>query len=602
MKKSSNKMRSTQLGTGKSDPNFASAPVKKQIGFFSAMLVVIGSCIGSGIFFKAKAVLTGSQNSIILGMVCWIFVSFATLCMALALLEIVSARNDNLSLIGWCKTFNSRIVYKFSKNYMCYLYIPIKGFFLPVFVIMSFQDATASLYIQKGLVYNGLNTGADWAIFMLIAVAISAYFILVCGSSIKWGNRQNITLTSIKFFPLTLVAIIGFVIFGINAGNLPAGSNFAPGFSQWNPSATDLYTFNVLPGLGFFIASTGILYAYDGFYGAAGIQTEMKKPEDSPKALLVGLIVLTIIQLIIAVSMSLGSTAGNPQGLVHFFAKYNIIPVYAVLQILIGVGVAGVSNGFYMFAPRVIEDLVRDGELPFSKVGAKHLAKGSKFVGASYCLAITIPTIIVFFIAGSYYINNYDGGNGVLFAKYTELSSQLQALIPTSSSMVKDGSVYYTYGTGMGRLYTFTEMISNWSALFVFLFIVCGVVGAIKNRKTHKVKVKEFKYFKPMAWISVITISIPIVLTVAEPFVNLIFLAWIPTSTSGYSDTFLIPRIMALVMLIFYICMTSIPVLIEDKRAIKKYGSIEAYEEKKLEQINIILHKPLHSTSDDVNV
>lgn len=68
---------------------------------------------------------------------------------------------------------------------MCYLYIPIKGFFLPVFVIMSFQDATASLYIQKGLVYNGLNTGADWAIFMLIAVAISAYFILVCGSSIK---------------------------------------------------------------------------------------------------------------------------------------------------------------------------------------------------------------------------------------------------------------------------------------------------------------------------------------------------------------------------------------------------------------------------------
>ena len=48
----------------------ANAPVKKQIGFFSAMLVVVGSCIGSGIFFKAKSVLTGSENSIILAMAC----------------------------------------------------------------------------------------------------------------------------------------------------------------------------------------------------------------------------------------------------------------------------------------------------------------------------------------------------------------------------------------------------------------------------------------------------------------------------------------------------------------------------------------------------
>ena len=54
----------------KTDSNFANASTKKKIGFFSAMLVVVGSCIGSGIFFKAKSVLVGSQNSIILAMVC----------------------------------------------------------------------------------------------------------------------------------------------------------------------------------------------------------------------------------------------------------------------------------------------------------------------------------------------------------------------------------------------------------------------------------------------------------------------------------------------------------------------------------------------------
>lgn len=598
MKKSSEKKRSVQLDPSSSETNFAQAPLKKKIGFFSAMLVVIGSCIGSGIFFKAKTVLTGSQNSIILGMVCWIFVAFATLCMALALVEIVSARNDNLSLIGWCKTFNNRLIYKFSKNYMFYLYTPIKGFFLPLYIIMSFQDAAASLYIQNGMPYKGFGTNVDWVIFMLIAIAISSYFIVSCGSSIKWGNTQNIMITSVKFLPLILAGIIGFVIFGINKGQLPLGSNFAPGFQQYQPSGTDLYTFKLLPGLGFFIAATGILYAYDGFYGAAGIQSEMKEPHKSSSTILFGLIVVTIIYLIIAISMSLGSTAGNPQGLVHFFAKNNIIPVFAIFQILIGVGVAGVCNGYYMFAPRFIEDLVRDGELPFCKTGAKYLAKGNRFVGVVYCLCITIPIIIIFCVIGSFYINSTDAGSGVLFANITELSETLKNKIP--SSMINGENIYYTYGAGMGKVYTFTDMVSNWSALFVFFFIVCSIMGAIQNRKTHKVQVKEVKHFKLLAWVSVILIALPIFFTILEPFINLIFLAWIPTSTTNYANDFLIPRIMALVMLIFYILMTILPTIIEDKKAIKIYGSVKAYEDKKLEEINIILHKPLHSTSNDI--
>ncbi|MDE5651698.1 MAG: amino acid permease [Ureaplasma sp.] len=89
----------------------ANAPVKKQIGFFSAMLVVVGSCIGSGIFFKAKSVLTGSENSIILAMACWIFVAIAVLCMALALIEIAAVRSDNLSILGWSRSFNNRFCY-----------------------------------------------------------------------------------------------------------------------------------------------------------------------------------------------------------------------------------------------------------------------------------------------------------------------------------------------------------------------------------------------------------------------------------------------------------------------------------------------------------
>ena len=58
-----------------------------------------------------------------------------------------------------------------------------------------------------------------------------------------------------------------------------------------------------------FIASTGILYAYDGFYSSASIKTEMKDPKKSPLAILVGLIVTTAIYLLIA-----GNAGKRPLG------------------------------------------------------------------------------------------------------------------------------------------------------------------------------------------------------------------------------------------------------------------------------------------------
>lgn len=578
--------------------NFVNTSIKKKIGFFSAMLVVVGSCIGSGIFFKSKSVLEGSQNSIILGMICWIFVAIGVLCMALALLEIASVRNDNLSLIGWCKSFNSRLTYKFSKNYMYYLYTPIKGFFLPLYLIMAFQDAVASLYIQKGIPYNGFGTNADWAIIMVISIAISAYFIMICGWSTKIGNVQNIVITCVKFIPLIFAAVVGFVIFGMNNGIVPNGSPFQPGFNPTNVSndLNAMWTFkNLTPGFGFFIAATGILYAYDGFYGAAGIKTEMKEPKKSSMATLIGLILVTIIYLIIAISMSLGSTAGNPQGLVQFFARYNVLPLFAIFQILIAIGIIGVINGYNMFSSRFVEDLVVDGELPFSYIGTKYIAKGSKIVGSLYNLAITIPVIVLFCLIGSVYINSTDA-NGILFSQLNNLSSSMQSIIDKSNPnlvSIINGveSVIYRYGTGVGNLYTFCDMVSNWSALFIFLFIVLAIGGGINNRNNEFIKVEKFKYFKSVAIISVIFIALPIALTIIEPIANLFFIFRIPSTIEGWKENTLIPRVMAFVMLLFYLCFTILPTMIEDKIAIKKFGSIEKYEIQKLAKLHTILNK-----------
>ncbi|MEG1739583.1 MAG: hypothetical protein RR266_04010 [Bacilli bacterium] len=50
----------------KEEKSLAAAPTSKKIGFFSAMLIVMGSSIGAGIFFKSKAVIDGAHGNLIL--------------------------------------------------------------------------------------------------------------------------------------------------------------------------------------------------------------------------------------------------------------------------------------------------------------------------------------------------------------------------------------------------------------------------------------------------------------------------------------------------------------------------------------------------------
>lgn len=118
---------------------------KPKISFIAAMLIVIGSSIGAGIFFKSSTVLENSQASLVLAIFNWLVASVAVIAMALALIEIASVRNDNLSIISWVKVFNRRWLYHGCKNFMTYLYLPLTFFFMPLYFICSIQDGIKSV-------------------------------------------------------------------------------------------------------------------------------------------------------------------------------------------------------------------------------------------------------------------------------------------------------------------------------------------------------------------------------------------------------------------------------------------------------------------------
>lgn len=542
-----NKLNNTNPNEG-----LAYASNKRKIGFFGAMLVVVGSSIGAGIFFKAGNVLENSQGSVVFAIFCWILAAFAIICMSLALVEIASARNDNLSIIGWCKTFNKRFIYKACKNFIFYIYTPLTFFFMPMYIIMSIQDGING-FTNADPIISGKG---DWAIAMLISIIITIYFLFVSGLSSRAGNIQNWIITSVKFLPIVFTIIIGFVIVGISG--FQNGQSLGNGI-DFDDSHYNQFSFSKLsPGIGMFIAIGAIFFAYDGFYVGAGIQSELKEPKKTPIIILVGMIVVTIIYLLVAISMSISSSQGNPFGLKNWLQKHTAINgvnwVYGLFQILIGIGILGIVNGFAMWAPRFTEDLIKEGEIPFSFKLIRKTNNNKPIVGVIYMLVLSIPFIVLFSIIG---------GLGYINSNYTHIN----------------------YGDGMGALFSFSDLMTTWTAVIAFAFILFSIYGGLRNRKTNLVKVQKNKYFVPMAWCSIIGVGLPLLFTLLDPIINVFLLFNMP----GPNKDEIISRLMLIFTLIIYLLFTLVPIWIEDYVAKKKYGSIQNYEIWKEQKLHIII-------------
>lgn len=524
----------------KPDMSLANAPLKKKIGFFSAISIVMGSSIGAGIFFKSSTILDYSGGNLYWAIFCWIIAAFAVICMALALIEISSARNDNLSMIGWCKTFNGKYVYKGCKYFMTFIYLPLTFFFMPLYVLLSVQDALSAFKVN-----NNFGTNNDWVIWTAIGLVISIYFIFVCGFSAKATNIQNWIITSLKFIPLIAVTILGFVLAAMplnNEGNSIGGVNVEDP-KWWDKNATSI--FNLSPAFGLFGGMAAIFFAFDGFYVTAGLQTEMREPKKTPKAIFLGLLFVTIIYIVIAISMSL-SGGGDLYSFNDWLDKKNALWVSGVFNILIAIGVLGIINGFAAWAPRFVEDLIKEGELVVPRKTLKYLDRSIPVLGTWYTLILSVPTVIIFSIIGGLgyfegkYGNNYDGSNNV---------------------------------HSQAKLLNFADLMATWVSLFAFAFIVLCIFGGLMNRKTNRVKTQKFKYFVFSGWTSFILVCLSLVFSVIEPFANL---GLIISQQDKDLNQKLIGNILLCVILILFAFISFGLVLIEEKLAVRRLKKLEA--------------------------
>ncbi|GHU50801.1 hypothetical protein FACS189459_5360 [Bacilli bacterium] len=117
-----------------------------------------------------------------------------------------------------------------------------------------------------------------------------------------------------KIIPIIFCAIIGFIIVAIYGSQ----NTFLPNPDKKidTPMADQMF-----PILGIFSIIPSLFYSFDGFYSSASIQRNMKEPKKFPFAIIAGLLIIAIIDLVITASLCVGSSDGSVVGLEETFNK-----------------------------------------------------------------------------------------------------------------------------------------------------------------------------------------------------------------------------------------------------------------------------------------
>lgn len=339
--------------------------LKKELKFFTVLMLVIGIVIGSGVFYKPHALYVATGGSPGIGILAWIIGGVLSLFGALTAAEISAAVPKTGGMIEWLRAaFGDTIAY-------------LLGWSQTVVAWPAFVAALAVIFAQTAITM--MNIGSGW----LIPIAILAIVFLTianCISTKLAGSIGSVT-TIIKLIPLAIITIVG-LIKGPEVGN--GAANLGPFV---NPDS-DIGIVAMLSG-----GVLATLFAYQGWIDAGALAGEMKNPKkDLPKALTLGLMIICLVY-----------TAINIAYLYVFPASHFIdseTPALDVAQALFGnvgstlinagilISVFGALNANIMAGIRAPYNLGVNNELPFSNFFKKLHPKTQTPVNAAVYLAI----------------------------------------------------------------------------------------------------------------------------------------------------------------------------------------------------------------------
>lgn len=310
--------------------------LEAKYGLFTAISMVIGQTIGSGIFFKADDILTATQGNVFAGLLGFLIVGISVVFAAATMANYAEILPHDGGILNY-------VEYRFGKKASAYVGWMYFVMFYPLLTAVLFT--VSGIYISHFLSEFFSFTPIPLHFALIGFFNLVLFFIINIFRPKSSGIFQQIT-TVLKLIPLIFIASLGIIHFVGTSGAV----------SQTFSTATESQK-----PLWMLVAASFIPVAFsmDGWYVATQISGEIKNPSQNlPKALIIG----TIVILTVYVSYYLGITSKMGASEIvnlkdayinEFSKKIGGKAGSLLMQIFIIISVLGTSNGLLLASIRV---------------------------------------------------------------------------------------------------------------------------------------------------------------------------------------------------------------------------------------------------------
>ncbi len=304
----------------------------KKYGLITAICMVVGIVIGSGVFFKAQNILNLTSGNMPLGILAWIIGGLIMIFCAYCFSVLSTKYNKINGIVDYAEATCGQ---KYGYNigwYMATIYTPCITSVLAwvsaryTLVIFGMQDPTTGLCLSLSCLY------------LIISYAINSLSPIIAG-------KLQVSTTALKLIPIVLMAVVG-TIYGLVV--TPDGSTQSILISNFATAGNS----NISALFGAVVATA---FAYEGWILATSINSELEDAKKNlPKALIIGTAVVVAAYIMYYIGVAGGASV---QSLMNDGATVAFKNVFGkvggtILNVLIAISCLGTLNGLMVSCTR----------------------------------------------------------------------------------------------------------------------------------------------------------------------------------------------------------------------------------------------------------
>ncbi len=304
--------------------------LQKRYGLITAICMVVGIVIGSGVFFKAQDILNHTDGNILLGILAWLIGGIVLIICAFNFATLATRHAKVNGLVDYAEATVGKKYAYMTGWFASTIYYPamtsVLAWVSARYTLVLFDpaaDITSGLCIALG------------AFYLCLAYALNAL-------SPKLAGKFQVSSTVIKLIPLLIMVVVGTVVGLANGNTIDA-------FVDATKSMTGGGFSGVFAGI------AAAAFAYEGWIIATSVNAELKNAKRNlPIALVVGTLIIVAVYILYFIGLTGGASIDvlRTEGATTAFKSLFGNVAGTILNVFIVVSCLGTLNGLMLGSTR----------------------------------------------------------------------------------------------------------------------------------------------------------------------------------------------------------------------------------------------------------